>query len=436
MKPLWRKLDDDLCYEAVYDFMRNGKFRRSDVLSDLEEWTGYSRFEVLHNDLNNKRHAFRLRYEIMSERALVLREMIDGICHGVDPEFAPVLLKRRPDGNTGKVRDIAYLCVRMQLLGHVLRLGLDRLFMARFLPFQNASIPGRGPANLARQIRRKLNRKYGITVFTKTDCSSAYKSTMYSRILRIIIEEIPKAIWIIKGIQMMERYAPGGHLIIGGYLDAFLFNLVMSYAMRDVLDAYVSRRGKDLKLIVAMYSYMDDCVMLSRNEKTLQMAVRRCREWLYMHHGIRLKQTTGIVRLYSVDEEKAHKRKPTPAGRGCPMIDIAGYRICHTHITLRRRNVRRCIHCLERSWRQFQKTGTIKRQQANSIISRNGLMSIANSHWMMEKYHHSALMKIARKIKSYWAKHENKIRERGMQHVLDRYRRYCKTGFGIDVCLA
>ena len=436
MKQLWRKLDDDLCYQAVSDFMKNGKFRRSDVLSDIEEWTGYSRYEVIDNDINNKAHAFKLRYEIMTERAMVLREMIDDICNDIDPEFDPVLLSKRPDGNTGKVRDIAYLCVRMQMLGHALRLGLAPLFQARFLPFQNASIPGRGPANLARQLKRKLDKLLGIQYFVKTDCTSAYKSTMYTRILAIMIREIPRADWIHKSLMLMEKYAPGGHLIIGGYLDAFLFSFVMSYAMRYVLQQYYSRRGHQIPMIICMYTYMDDCVMLGSSEKALDLAVRRCREWLMQSHAIRMRQTTGVIRLWSIADEKAHKSRSSPAARGCPMIDIAGFRVSRTHITLRKRNNRRCIRSLTRSWNRYQRTGTIKHQQANSIISRNGMMRVADCYRMREKYHLEQLLVIARKIKSFWSKAENTRRERGMQHVLERYRRYCKTGFGIDVCVA
>lgn len=131
MGKLYRPLDDDLCYCAV-DSCYSGKFTRNDILTDIEEWTGYSRREIwenMHEHGGSISHG--LKYEIQSSRAMAVYDMIDAITHGEDPDFDQVKTELRKDGCTGKERKISTLCIRHQLLGHAIKLGLQPLFDAR-----------------------------------------------------------------------------------------------------------------------------------------------------------------------------------------------------------------------------------------------------------------------------------------------------------------
>lgn len=423
MPRLYDDMSHDLAFLAVMKAFEN-KWLRGDVRTFIEEWTGYAREELLEDELEKGQLSGSLKYQITDEVAYVIEDMIDGIMHGIDPDFQHVSLHRRADGATGKMRDIAYLCIKHQLLGHTVYQGIKKLLCKRILPTQHASIPGHGQTRLARQIRRILNRKLGIKYFVKTDCTGAYASVKYDLVISLIKQEIPRARWIIKSLKVLKRYAPGGHLIIGGFLDAWLFNYVMSYALRYAENLVKVRRGKRIPLVIRSVTFMDDMFLAGRSRSALIQAVRDLKEWLWAKFGMTLRTTTDVIRLYTIEEEKAHKHRGTPAGRSVPMVDMGGYKICHSHITIRRRNAPRIIRCMERAWEEYQRTGTIKRQRACQIISRNGMLKNSFSYQFCHKYHVYELLKVAKKVQAYWARVERKKRRERITHVVERHRKH------------
>lgn len=430
MARLWREFDHDMAYLAAEKCLRD-KWRRGDTRSFVEEWTGHSRYELLWNEKENGSTVFRVKYEILEEVALVVEDMVDGIQHGQDPELDPVTVKPRRDGGTGKIRDIATLCYRHQLLGHAVKIGIEKLLQARILPTQHASIPDRGQTGLARQIKRMLNRKLGIKYAQKMDGTHAYASIQYSTVIRLMQGEIPRARWVISCMKALQAAAPGGHLIIGGYIDAWLFNYVMSYALRYVLSLSRSRRGNKYPLVIRAATFMDDIVLMGSSGSGLKQAVKKLSEWLDDQFGMKSRTTTGVMRLMSVEEEKDRKKR-AGAGRGVTAIDAGGYRISRTHITIRKRNAPRIMRCFRRAWEEYQRTGTIKRQRACQIISRNGMVRNADSRKMAEKYHTTELMRVARRVQGYWSREAQRKRKEKIGYVLSRreeqYRALCGAG--------
>ena len=430
MARLWREFDHDVAYLAAEKCLRD-KWRRGDTRSFIEEWTGHSRYELLRNEKENGSTVFRVKYEILEEVALVVEDMVDGIQHGQDPELDPVTVKPRRDGGTGKIRDIATLCYRHQLLGHTVKIGIEKLLQARILPTQHASIPERGQTGLARQIKRMLNRKLGIKYAQKMDGTHAYASVQYSTVIRLMQGEIPRARWVISCMKALQAAAPGGHLIIGGYIDAWLFNYVMSYALRYVLSLSRSRRGNKYPLVIRAATFMDDIVLMGSSGSGLKQAVKKLSEWLDDQFGMKSRTTTGVMRLMSVEEEKDRKQR-AGAGRGVTAIDAGGYRISRTHITIRKRNAPRIMRCFRRAWEEYQRTGTIKRQRACQIISRNGMVRNADSRKMQEKYHTTELMRVARRVQGYWSREAQRKRKEKIGYVLSRreeqYRALCGAG--------
>lgn len=422
MPRLYDNISHDLAYLAVLKAFEN-KWLRGDVRTFIEEWTGYSREELLENELERGQLSFGLKHHIINEVAYVVEDMIDGIMNGIDPDFTPVFLHRRADGATGKVRDIAYLSIKHQLLGHTVYQGLKKLLNKRITPTQHASIPEHGQTRLARQIRRMLNRKLGIRYFVKTDCTGAYASVSYDLVICLIGQEIPRAKWIIKSLEVLKKYAPGGHLIIGGFLDAWLFNFVMSYALQYVESLGKIRRGKRIQLVIRSVTFMDDMMLAGRSRSALIQAVKDLKEWLWVNFGMTLRTTTDVIRLYTIEEEKAHKHRETPAGRSVPMIDMGGFKICHSFITIRRRNIPRIIRCMERAWEEYKATGTIKRQRACQIISRNGMLKNSFSYTFCHKYHVYELMRVAKSVQAYWARVERRKRRERIIHVVEKHRK-------------
>lgn len=426
MKQRYRACTHDLCWLATEKLLKN-KWRRNDVKTFVEEWTGHSRYELYEDERANGQITFGLKYQILEELAMAGEDMVDRIMHGIDPEFSPVSVRPRREPASGKTRNVAYLDMKHQQLGHIVKLGLENYFNARILPTQHASIPGHGQTGLTRQIKRMLNRKLGITYYQKTDCDSAYASTKYSAVIKIMRDEIPRAKWILACMEVLARYAPDGHLIIGGYLDAWLFNYVMSYAIRYILSLRKSRRENQIPMVIRAVTYMDDMWLGASAKSSLIRAVKLLTEWLWATFHIQLRTTTGVIRLASIEEEKERKRSPSKAERHAAMIDMGGYRISRTHITMRKRNAKKAIRCFRRTGRELKQTGTIKRQRACSLIALNGLIQNSDSYQLCQKYNVYAILRVAKRVQKYWAREARKKRKEYVGYVTDKYRKQYQT---------
>ena len=431
MKKKWRKMSHDLAWCAI-DTCFKGKWHRNDVLTFIEEWAGIGREEIWQMEIDQGEIPYKVKYEIMEEIAMMAEDMIEGICRGEDPELLPAEIHPRPDGASGKIRNVAYLCLKHQILGHMVKIGLEPLLNARILPCQHASIPGRGQTGLSRQIRRTLHRAFGAKYFVKTDCTQAYASIQYDMVIKILESEIPEAEWIMKSMQILRDIAPGNHLIIGGYLDAWLFNLVMSYCLRYALSLYKRRRDKRIPLVLAASCYMDDVALLGRSRADLKTASRKMREWMAENCNVRQRNTTDILIIYPVSDEKRRKRKARPAARGCPMVDMGGYRICRSHTSIRRRNAKRAIRCFQRAWKEYRKTGTVKRQRAGQIIARYGMISNMDGYRFCEKYHVYETLRVAKRVQGYWARQARRKRRENLKDAARKYREFYQAGFGED----
>ena len=173
MKQRFRRFDHQLYCEAVREAFKDGKWYRNDVLTFVEKYAGIPRAEIQFTYLT---HDMGPRLEAEESIALYLEEVVDGILRGEDPEdMEPVKVRQRRDGMTGKVRDIALLCILHQLLGHVAKLALDPLLHARITHTQHASIPGRGQTSLKKQVHKYLRKEsLGIRYAVKTEARLCY----------------------------------------------------------------------------------------------------------------------------------------------------------------------------------------------------------------------------------------------------------------------
>ena len=239
-------------------------------------------------------------------------------------------------------------------------------------------------------------------------------------VARLIRSEIPRARWIHASMKTLGKAAPGGYLIIGGYLDAWLFNYVMSYGLRYVLSLKKSRRGNDYPLVVRADTFMDDVVLMARSESGLKQAVRKLSEWLADQYGMNSRTTTSVLRIGTVKEEKERKGQKG-ARRGVVAIDAGGFRISRTHTTIRKRNVPRIVRNFRRAWQEYQETGTIKRQRACQIISRNGMIRNTNSRNFADKYHVVELMRVARRVQGYWSREAARRRKERIYNAYQRH---------------
>ena len=361
MKQRYNELTHDLCVRAVLEAF-DDKWLRRDVVQLANKYGGAS-----YGQLKQAKETANLCPILEAADGIALEleerilELLDGDEDALDLE--PVKISIRPDGMTGKLREIADLSPMHQLVGHLVKLGLDPLLDSRLEYGQCASIPGRGQTGLKRRVERWLRRKgLGIRCAKKTDVKHAYNSLLYAVCIGIIRQAIPAARWILVTLMALARNAPGGHLIIGGYLDAWLFNFVMSYAVRYILSLCKERRGHKVPLVVRVVTHMDDFGLLGRREADIKSATRKLARW--MEKELRLTLKPGKeTKFLSVEEEHRRRKESSPAKRGCPCLDMGGFRMHRTYTT-----VRKCIYL--RARRAYLRAGKDARRRGRMDIRR------------------------------------------------------------------
>lgn len=350
MKQRYEELSHALCVRAVLEAFR-GKWRRRDVMAAIQKYSGISRKEF---EAASQNGDCGIKVEAAEAVAYEVEERLENLFSGdADAlELAEVKVRQRKDGMTGKLREIAELDVFHQIFGHLVKLGIEPTLKARITPWQHASIPRRGPLRLKKQLERNLRRKsLDIRAAVKVDVRHAYGSLQYERVIALLRQEIPRGKWILELLAALARAAPEGHLIIGGYLDAWLFNFAMSYGLRYAMGLNRQRRGRRVPLVARPGCYMDDVVFLGRRKADLKSAARSFGRWIWAHLGLRLKEGLGFVAFLTAAQERARGRAATPGGRGCPGLDMGGYVVHRTYTTIRgriylraRRAFLRCRH--------------------------------------------------------------------------------------------
>lgn len=395
MKQRYNDLSHDLCVRAVLN-CADGKWDRADILSVMEKYGGVPR-ELIKAEVADQ--AMHIRLEAAESVAYELEQRIDDLLEGRadDLDLDAVVINIRADGMTGKLREIANCSVMHQMLGHLVFLGLQPLLMARILPNQFASVPGRGQTGMMRKIQKYLRAEnLGIRCAKKTDVHHAYGTAQYDVVLKILHKEIPNARWILVTLEALKKVAPDGHLIIGGYLDAWLFNFLMSYALRYVNGIGTMRRGKLQRSVRADAAYMDDFGLMGSRLASLRSATRKLDVWLHQNFGMELKNMNCEIQLMSVAQEHAMRGGlPKPPG-----LDMGGYRVHRTFTTVRRKIYVKVRKQYLRAWRQICTDGTVMICRAKKIISYYGYFKNTDSRYAQEKLHVQETLKISRAVVS------------------------------------
>ena len=116
-KKRYKKLSRQLCEQAVVECFK-GKWRRNDVLTFIEKYAGIPRDDIKIDDLSG---SWKYKNEAVEAIGLAMLGIVEDLVdHGIEPDdMEPVTIRQRPDGMTGKIRDIALLCIMHQLIGHI-----------------------------------------------------------------------------------------------------------------------------------------------------------------------------------------------------------------------------------------------------------------------------------------------------------------------------
>lgn len=429
MKQHFNILTLNLCYQAAWDLFE-GKWSRTDILTFAEEISGVSRVEIYRSRLTGDTAP---KIEVIDNVARYLLDLAEDIIEGkARDDVLPVRCEDRYDGMSGKIRTIATLSIPHQLLGHLVKLGLQPLFDVSLLPTQHASVPGRGQTGLLRQTIRYLrSKKLSIRYTAKTDVTHAYGTLKYSVITEIIGNKIPSAKWIISLLKYLDSLAPDGHLIIGGYLDAWLFNYAMSLALHFVLEQGYFRRDKFIPYVKRIETYMDDFIYLGSSYKGIKRAITLVNEYMHTKLHISCRMTTHVYRIPSVEEEKKRKREArTPAQRGGPCIDAAGFCIHRTYTVMRPRVAKRVIRLFTRAQREYKMTGTVRIKRARQIVARYGSVVNTKNYSFCKKYNVYKLVALAKRVTAHHARIQDKKDKEWLTYVVQKYSEQCVTKSG------
>lgn len=423
MKQRYNEITRALLESAVIECYQ-GKWHRTEFLTYAEKTSGISRHILLRD---GQAGDWTHKIEAVKAMAAALDEMISEILAGGEPEdMEPVQIDRRKDGMTQKVRDIATLSIPHQLLGHTIKLALEPMLNAWILPQQHASIPGRGQTGLARQAAKYLRSgSKGISYIRKADVRSAYASLRYSKAIELIAERVPSAVDVIELLNYVATLAPNRSLIIGGYLDAWLYNFCMSCLLRDVLQHGQTRRGKRIRYITAIECYMDDVTIMTRTKTAMAKACRIYERRAADILGVQIKWTTGLISLMPAEMETAQRSRDRPSEHGCPCLDMGGYRMSRTHTTMRPRVCKRIRRAYMRAWTEYRRTGSLQIQRAQRVLSYYGIIKNSNSCGFCAKYHVYEVRRIARAVCSFYGRLQAaKIKARRARYIERAEKRY------------
>lgn len=309
-----------------------------------------------------------------------------------DLRLKPIRQFQRTDGLTHKLRDICQESPEQQIYEYMAVRALRPLFRAKILPIQYGSIPNKGGVAGKRKIERLLRKKFhGKVAATKGDVTKAYPSVTIPVVMDMLKRDIGKNKVLLWFLEALMKNYPGGHLCIGGYLPAWLFNYIMSYVLRFIYEQAQIRRKKRNRLVYAVVCYADDFTIYGDISK-LKKAMKKATAWAYDKFGLRIKGIWQFYYVASFKEEKENlKARHAGSKKRTPGVDMMGYVIRRRYTIIRGRVFRRIRRQVLRAWRDFEKFEYVPWWRAVKIMAYNGWVKHSNSEKFREKYNFDKL---------------------------------------------
>ena len=119
-------------------------------------------------------------------------------------------------------------------------------------------------------------------------------------------------------------------------------------------------------------------------------------KWLEKNLGLELKPERKTVTFLTVEEERSRRKAARPAARGCPGLDMMGYVVHRTYITIRPRVFLKARRQFLRAGRELEATGRIPRFRCYKLVSHYGPFKHSNSRRAQENLDVQNLVKIAK----------------------------------------
>jgi len=316
-----------------------------------------------------------------------------------DFHLKPVRQFQRRDGISQKLRDLNQESAEQQILEYICVEALMPLFKAKILPCQCGSIPGRGQTAGKRQIERILRKKYHCDKLDviKGDVRHAYQSVTVDCIMQLLRRDIGKnkpLLWLVEAT--MGNY-PDGRLMIGGYLPTWLFNYVMSYVLRYMMNIHRERRGVRHNFCWACVCYADDFAIFGKRSNLIR-AMKETTRWCKQTFGLEIKSIWNMATFASfVTEKEKTEQHKAGSHKRTPGIDMVGFVVRRTYTIIRGRIFVRIRRQIIRASRELESIGYIPWWRAYKIVSYYGWLKNSDSQHFRRKYSVKQIMKAAKR---------------------------------------
>lgn len=379
-------------------FMGSGKLSRRDFQNVLIA-TG----KITREELAQERaaHRYQKAYEAVTAVNHDLTERI----RNRDLRLRPIRQFQRVDGISQKLRTLSQFTPEHQAMEYIAVEALMPLFQAKILPIQYGSIPGRGQTAGKRKIERLMRRKFhGKVDEVKCDIRHAYNSVTVDCVMTLLRRDIGKNKVLLWFMEALLSTYPDGRLVIGGYLPTWLFNYVMSYFLRYLLNLEKCRRGVKQKMVEACVCYADDFALFGRMSN-LRKAVKKSTVWARNTLGLEIKGAWKISYPSSFEDEKRlYAERKQGSRKRTVGIDMMGYVVFRTYTIIRNKIFVRVRRQMIRAWRELKCLKYVPWWRAHKVIAYFGWLKNSNSRRFISRYHVKAIMKAAKKSMSWYSR--------------------------------
>ena len=207
--------------------------------------------------------------------------------------------------------------------------------------------------------------------------------------------------------------------MIGGYLPTWLFNYVMSYVLRHLLELHKLRRGVRHNMVWGCVCYADDFALFGRRSN-LMRAIKETTRWAKNTLGLEIKPAWDINYPASFQEEKAQKkeRKERGSHKRTPGVDMVGYVVRRTYTIIRGRIFVRIRRQFLRAHRDLDRLGYVPWWRAYKIVSYYGWLVNSDSQTFRRNYQVKKIMKAAKKSVSWRGRHQSLLEAMKYERIL------------------
>ena len=252
--------------------------------------------------------------------------------------FKPPYIRIRKDPANGKIRPIGCECPENQIFDSIAIHAAMEIWNRRIVPQQVSSIPGRGPLLGAKTIRHwvlKDNRAmryakaHGVSYASackyhaKLDATLCFPLAELEVFMALFRKDCANRdlIWLWETLLKFHRVGDYKGFLIGSSISAWAMQYMISFLYREMMNLSTERRGKHIRMVTHMITFMDDMLLTGSNRKNLKSAIRKAVKFAKDKLHITLK---GNWHIKALEEEP---------------IDMMGY-VIHRNgkMTIRARN--------------------------------------------------------------------------------------------------